>query len=85
MTNSLKCDEFGCARLTPSSADTLSFVFIIAAELRIAKFSNPAGPRRAICIAPINAINVSLEQMLDVALCLLICCSLVESVRVNAL
>ena len=36
------------------------------------------------CMAPISAINVSFEQMFDVALCLLMCCSLVDRVRVYA-
>ena len=62
---------------------TLLVTSVVAATL-CDKTVIPWGPNNDICIAPIKAINVSFEQILDVALCLLICCSRVERVRVNA-
>ena len=57
------------------------FTSVEAATLR-ANFSNPSGPSRAMCIAPIRAMRVSFEHIFEVARCRRICCSRVERVSV---
>ena len=68
----------------PSIAITARFVTSVAEATRRASLSIPRGPSSAMCIAPISAIRVSFEQMFEVARCLRMCCSRVDSVSVNA-
>ena len=56
----------------------------VAEVTRSASLSIPRGPSNAMCMAPISAIRVSLEQIFEVARCLRMCCSRVDRVRVKA-